>query len=183
MDDTLRYPIGDFQPPEALGPNDREGLIRQIEEAPGHLRRALAGLGPEQLDTPYRPAGWTLRQVAHHLPDSHLNAYVRFRLALTEDVPVIKPYEEARWAELADARTAPVDLSLDLLDAIHRRLTLLLQSLEPENWARTLSHPKSGIMSLDRLLALYAWHGRHHVAQIDALRRRLGWSGVAVSRA
>jgi len=177
MDDTLRYPIGEFRPLETLGPDDREGLIRQIEDAPGHLRRAVAGLGPEQLDTPYRPEGWTVRQVAHHLPDSHLNAYVRIRLALTEDVPVIKPYEEARWAELPDARTAAVELSLDLLDALHRRWTRLLRSLEPESWARTFRHPASGIMSLDRLLAFYAWHGRHHVAQIDAVRQRLGWNG------
>lgn len=178
MDDTLRYPIGDFEPPAALTAGDRERLIGQIEQAPEELRRSVNGLGPEQLETPYRPGGWTVRQVAHHLPDSHLNAYVRFRLTLTEDVPTIKPYEESRWAELPDARTAPVELSLDLLEAIHHRLTLLLRSLEPEDWARTLRHPKTGVMSLDRLLALYAWHGRHHVAQIDALRQRQGWNAA-----
>jgi uncharacterized damage-inducible protein DinB len=174
--DALRYPVGEFAPPDAPGPADRERFITQIEEAPGALRRALHGLGADQLDTQYRPGGWTVRQVAHHLPDSHLNAYVRFRLALTEDVPTIKPYEEARWAELPDARSAPVELSIELLDAIHRRLLVLLRSLGPQDWSRSYRHPASGIMSLDRTLALYAWHGRHHVAQIDGLVRRQGWT-------
>jgi uncharacterized damage-inducible protein DinB len=174
--DELRFPIGRFQPPAAIGEAEREAFISQIAEAPARLREAVAGLAPERLETPYRPGGWTVRQVVHHVPDSHLNSYVRFRLALTEEEPVIKPYEEDRWAELDDARTAPVEVSLALLDALHERWVRLLRSLAPADWKRTFRHPELGVVSLERNLALYAWHGRHHVAHVTALRERMGWS-------
>lgn len=174
----LRYPVGPFVRPEGpLSAEEREALIAQLDEAPDRLRAAVAGLSEAQLDTPYRDGGWTVRQVAHHVPDSHLNSYVRFRLALTEDNPTIKPYREDRWAELADARRGPVDLSLTLLDVLHRRWTLLLRSLGEEQWRRTFVHPDLGTMTLERNLALYAWHGRHHVAHVTALRERMGWLG------
>lgn len=171
----LRYPVGQFKFEGGLSDDDRRRLIDQIEEAPARLREAVAGLSPEQLETPYRPGGWTVRQVVHHVPDSHLNSYVRFRLALTEDEPTIKPYEEHRWAELHDARSAPLELSLDLLDSLHRRWVVLLRSLASEDFSRAFKHPEMGLVTLDRNVALYAWHGRHHVAHITSLREREGW--------
>lgn len=138
------------------------------------LRAAVEGLTEAQLDTPYRPGGWTVRQVVHHVPDSHLNAYIRMKLALTEDGPTIKPYDENLWAELSDSRM-PVDASLSLMDALHRRWVTVLRSLQPADFARTFLHPEAGVVSLDRLIALYAWHGRHHVAHITSLRQRMGW--------
>jgi len=171
----LRYPIGKFQFPAVVSDNDRELFIEQIAETPANLSAAIEGLKEEQLNTPYRPGGWTVRQVIHHVPDSHLNSYVRFRLALTEDDPLIKPYHEERWAELSDARTAPVDISLALLDALHVRWTELLRSLTKSDLARTFRHPDHGPVRLDQNLALYAWHGRHHVAHITSLRHRMGW--------
>ncbi len=176
MDDE-RYPVGTFQPPQGpLTAQEREGFIRQIEEAPRHLRAAVSGLSEQQLETPYRAGGWTVRQATHHVPDSHMNAYTRFRLALTEDHPTIKPYEEARWAELPDSRTAPLEMSLSLLDAVHRRWTFMLKALSGDQWGRTFLHPDGNIVyTLDRALAMYAWHGRHHVAHITGLRRRMGW--------
>jgi hypothetical protein len=158
-----------------VGEADRETFIRQIEETPARLREAVGGLTLEGLETPYREGGWTIRQVVHHVPDSHLNSYVRFRLALTEDEPTIKPYMEDRWAELPDARTGPIDLSLVLLDSLHRRWVALLRSLTPEQWKRRFRHPELGVVPLERNLALYAWHGRHHVAHITSLRERMGW--------
>jgi hypothetical protein len=175
MTTDLRYPIGKFTPPDASTPDDRSRRIDEIAGLPGALRAAVGGLSPEQLDTPYRPGGWTVRQVVHHVPDSHINAYVRFRLALTEPEPTIRPYEEARWAELDDARTLPPDVSLALLDALHDRWVTLLRALPGDAWPRTLRHPESGVHDLDWLLALYAWHGRHHVAHVTALRERMGW--------
>ena len=171
----LRYPIGKAQMEARLDDAQRRELIDRIEETPVRLRAAVSGLSPEQLDTPYRPDGWTVRQLVHHVPDSHLNAYVRFRLALTEDEPTIRPYEEARWAELPDARGAPVELSLALLDALHARWVLLLETLDAAALARTLRHPEHGVLTLDRMLQLYAWHGRHHVAHVSALSERRGW--------
>jgi uncharacterized damage-inducible protein DinB len=171
----LRYPIGKFSLDPQVTSDTRRAFIRQIAEAPGALRAALSGLTDRQLDTPYRPEGWTVRQVAHHVPDSHLNAYVRFKLGLTEDTPTIKPYEEAEWAGLADTARTPVDVSLALLDALHRRWIVLLESMSGADFARQVQHPESGPMSLDRLLQLYAWHGRHHVAHITDLRKREGW--------
>ncbi len=163
-----RYPIGKYTPPQEATPALRQQAISAIAEAPAKLRAAVKGLNDEQLNTPYREGGWTVRQVAHHVPDSHMNAYVRFRLALTEQEPTIKPYEEARWAELVDAKSAPVDVSLALLER-------LLHSLKPEDFARTFRHPDHGVRTLDWLLFLYAWHGRHHTAHVTELRRQKGW--------
>lgn len=173
----LRFPIGPFRmEQEAVTDGDRRKWIDQIAEAPVRLRDAVKGLSEEQLETPYRPGGWTVRQVAHHVPDSHLNAYVRFKLALTLDSPTIKPYDEALWASLPDSRDAPVEVSLTLLEALHRRWVVLLRSLAPADFARLYRNPESGTMRLDRSLAMYAWHGRHHVAHITVLRERMGWS-------
>lgn len=172
----LRFPIGKFKWEGDATDEQRQQFIRAIAETPARVRAAIAGLSAEQLETPYRPDGWTVRQVVHHLVDSHINSYVRFRLALTEDAPTIKPYYEERWAELADARQAPVDLSLALLDALHQRWVILLESLTAEDYARTFTHPEMGQVPLDKNLALYSWHGRHHVAHITSLRERMGWS-------
>jgi uncharacterized damage-inducible protein DinB len=173
----LRYPIGPFSYDGAMTDARRAECIARIAAAPARLQAAVAGLDDGQLDTPYRPGGWTVRQVVHHVPDSHLNAYTRIRLAMTEDTPTIKPYEEARWAELPDARTLPVEVSLALLEALHRRWVALLQRLDAGDGARRLRHPEHGrLMTIDELLALYAWHGEHHVAHVTGLRERMGWS-------
>lgn len=178
----LRYPIGKVPwPTEAVTEEQQQRYIRDIEEAPARLRAVVQGLSPQQLDTPYRPGGWTVRQVAHHLADSHLNAYVRFKLALTETEPAIKTYDEKQWAELGDSRTAPVEISLALLESLHQRWVLLLRSLRPEAFSRTFRHPEMGAVSLDRSLCLYAWHGRHHVAHITSLRERMGWGGATAA--
>jgi hypothetical protein len=175
--EDLRYPIGRFAFDGKSSPELREQRIADIAAAPGALRAAVAGLVPQQLDTPYRERGWTVRQVVHHLPDSHLNAYTRMKLALTEEEPVIKPYEEARWAELPDVWATPVETSLTLLECLHRRWVLLLRELDPGAFARRFRHPEMGrSIGLDEAVALYAWHGRHHVAHIAALRTRMGWS-------
>ena len=171
----LRYPIGKFAFPAEVSDNDRRLFIEQIAETPANLRASLEDLSQEQIDTPYRPGGWTVRQVVHHLPDSHLNSYVRFRLALTEEEPAIQAYHEDRWAELVDARTGPVEISLNLLDALHVRWTELLRSLSKSELSRTFRHSELGPVTLEKNLALYAWHGRHHVAQITGLRHRMGW--------
>ena len=171
----LRYPIGPFEFAGPLTANQRQAFISKIEETPTRMRDAVAGLDDEQLDTPYRPEGWTIRQVVHHVPESHLNSYVRFKLAVTEEEPTIKPYFEDRWAELDDARQAPIALSLDLLDALHGRWVWFLRSLKQGDFQRTFRHPELGIVSLDKNIALYAWHGQHHVAHITALRERMGW--------
>ena len=175
MDDELRYPIGKFAVDGEITPQRRAEWITQIELAPRLMRVALLGLTPPQLDTPYRPGGWTLRQVAHHVPESHMNSYIRFKLALTEDTPTIKPYFEDRWAELADARTAPIELSLAMLDTLHARWVVVLRSLSEADWKRAFRHPEIGMMTLERNLALYAWHGRHHTAHVIRLRERMGW--------
>ena len=171
----LRYPIGKFTYPGPSTEEQKQKYINDIEQAPANLRAALKGLSDQQLDAPYRPEGWTLRQVAHHVPDSHLNAYVRFKLALTEDAPTIKPYAEDRWAQLGDTQTTPVEVSLTLLDSLHTRWVRLLRSLKAEDWRRTFRHPQLGEVSLEKNLVLYAWHGRHHVAHITRLRERNGW--------
>jgi uncharacterized damage-inducible protein DinB len=171
----LRYPIGKFELPAGVDDADRPRLIDQIAGLPGEIRRAVAGLDDVKLDTPYRDGGWTVRQVVHHLPDSHLNAYTRFKLALTEDEPTIKTYEESRWAELPEARSAPIAVSLALLDALHERWVLMLRVLAAGQFGRKLRHPDWGVVSLDQLLAMYAWHSRHHVAHVTALRSRMGW--------
>jgi len=171
----LRYPIGEFKYEGPLTDEQLQAGIARIEEAPARMRAAVAGLDKTQLDTPYRPEGWTVRQVVHHVPESHLNSYTRFKLALTEDEPVIKPYFEDRWAKLDDARQAPIALSLDLLEALHGRWIWFLRSLKPEDFQRTFRHPELGLVSLDKAVGLYAWHGQHHVAQITSLRERMGW--------
>ena len=171
----LQYPIGRFEWRGQNSADDRRRLIDGIDQTPANLRAAVEDLSEQQLDTPYRPGGWTVRQVTHHVPDSHMNAYIRFRLALTEDEPTIKPYDESRWAELADARTAPVETSLVLLEALHLRWAMLLRSLSEADFARQFRHPEMGIVSLDKNLALYAWHGRHHVAHVMFLRERMSW--------
>jgi len=171
----LRYPIGTFKYEGELTEEGRRRAIDAIAEAPARLRAAVEGLAPQQLETPYRPGGWTVRQLVHHLPDSHLNAYTRFKLALTEEEPTIKPYDEAQWANLEDGRNAPAVISLALLEALHQRWVLLLKSLQPADFGRTLRHPERGVMTLDELLSLYAWHGRHHIAHITSLRERMAW--------
>jgi uncharacterized damage-inducible protein DinB len=173
--DDLRYPVGKFRAPDKIGADERNGWIGDISRLPAQLRSAVADLDDQQLATPYRPGGWTVRQVIHHLPDSHLNSYTRFRLALTEDNPVIKPYNEHAWAELTDAQTAPIELSLSLLDCLHERWVILLKSLTEQDFERTFQHPESGQRTLGWNLGLYAWHGKHHLAQITHLRARQGW--------
>src|SRR5208337_4366508 len=161
-----RYPIGKFSYDGPPSEQQRKKLIDDIEQAPAALRAAVRGLSPQQIETPYRDGGWTVRQVAHHVPDSHMNAYIRFKLALTEDEPTIKPYMEDRWANLADSRSTPLEVSLALLDALHERWVRLLRSLQPADWKRAFRHPELGVMPLEKALAMYAWHGRHHVAHI-----------------
>ena len=170
-----RYPIGKFSYDAPPSEAQRKKLIDDIAQAPAALRAAVHGLSPQQMDTPYRDGGWTVRQVAHHVPDSHMNAYIRFKLALTEGEPTIKPYMEDRWAELPDTQSTPVEVSLALLDALHDRWVRLLRSLQPADWKRTFRHPELGIMPLDKTLAMYAWHGHHHVAHVTELRKRRGW--------
>jgi hypothetical protein len=170
-----RFPIGRFDRSAPITEEQIPLLIEQIADAPAQVRAAVEGLTDEQLDTRYREGGWTARQVVHHLPDSHMNAYVRFRLALTEEEPIIRTYDEARWAELEDARTAPVEISLTLMDALHDRWVRLLRAMEPADFARTLRHPELGLLRLDTVLGLYAWHGRHHAAHLASLRERMGW--------
>lgn len=176
--DDLRYPIGKAQLEARLDDGRRREMIDQIEETPARLRAAVAGLSPGQLDTPYRPGGWTVRQVVHHVPDSHLNAYIRFKLALTEEEPAIKTYDQARWAELPDTRAVPVEVSLVLLETLHRRWVALLRALSPADFERTLHHPDHGVINLNQLLGIYAWHGRHHTAHVTALRERMGWGAA-----
>ncbi len=170
-----RYPIGKFQPPATYTANMRADFIRQIEETPAHLRAAVAGLADAQLDHPYRDGGWTVRQVVHHLADSHMNSYMRFKFAVTEDEPTIKPYNEKVWAELPDAAGGDLEMSLTLLEGLHRRWVIFLRSLTEAQFSRKFLHPEQGVVTVDRTLALYAWHGRHHVAHITKLREQMGW--------
>lgn len=169
-----RYPTGRFVPPEPTR-ESRALAIAAIAETPQQLRDAVQGLDEDQLDTPYREGGWTLRQVVHHVPDSHLNAYIRLKLALTEPGPVIKPYDEAAWANLVDTTAVPIDVSLNLLDALHQRFVAVLRSMTDEDFRREYVHPETGRHALDHLLALYAWHGAHHTAHITTTRARMGW--------
>jgi uncharacterized damage-inducible protein DinB len=176
-DESLRYPTGRFQRPTApLNADERRKMIDSIERAPSHIRAAVDGLGDEHFDSPYRPGGWTVRQVVHHVPDSHMNAFIRFKLALTEETPTIKPYDEAAWAQLADARDTPIETSMTLLTSLHERWVGLLRSMSPSDFGRKLNHPDwDAPLSLDTMLALYAWHGPHHTAHITKLRQRMGW--------
>ena len=171
----LRYPIGQFEHEGEIADEDVARWIDQIEALPRQVRVAVEGLSEEQLDTPYRPDGWTVRQVVHHIGDSHLNSLVRFKWALTEDEPVIKAYYEERWAELADYRDVPIETSLTFLETLHVRLVALLRSLNEDDLARRFVHPESGPVTLARNVGLYAWHGRHHLAHITALTERMGW--------
>ena len=173
--DDLRYPTGNFTIDPAPTPATRRACIAAIASAPAELRAAVDGLTKAQLDTPYRPGGWTVRQVVHHVPDSHMNAYIRFKLALTEDAPTIKPYNEDAWAQLADTVATPIETSLALLEALHRRWVILLEGMQEPDFGRPLTHPERGLVDTDWLLQLYAWHGRHHAAHVTALREREGW--------
>ena len=172
----LRYPIGRCPSKPVLALDERRQAIDAIAQAPNRLKAAIAGLSVEQLDTPYRPGGWTVRQLIHHLPDSHMNSYVRFKLALTENEPTIKPYDEALWAKLGDSQETPIEVSLILLEALHKRWVILLRGMRPEDFARQLVHPERGAMTLDNVLTTYSWHGKHLVAHITALRHRMSWS-------
>ncbi|HET8924222.1 MAG TPA: bacillithiol transferase BstA [Candidatus Acidoferrum sp.] len=170
-----RYPIGKFEMPEQITAARRQQAMDEIASTPAKLRGAVKGLRDAQLDTPYRAGGWTVRQVVHHVPDSHLNAYVRLKLALTEEKPTIKPYNEAAWAELADSKTMPIEVSQTLLDSVHTRWDRLWRSLKPEHFARVLIHPEHGERTVDWLLFVYEWHGKHHAAHITELRQLRGW--------
>lgn len=170
-----RYPVGPFQLPNSFTPADRRERVADIEGLPRRLREAVRELSQSQLDTPYREGGWTVRQVVHHVPDSHLNAYCRWKLTLTEDTPTIKPYREAEWAKLADSAMA-VDVSLNLLESVHARWVAIIQAMQPGDWAREFFHPEMGKkLNLDHLLALYSWHSRHHLAHVTELKKRKGW--------
>jgi len=172
----LRYPVGKFTPPASISESQRTTLIDDVSRAPAALRAAVAGLTPGQLDTPYRPGGWTVRQVVHHVPDSHINAYVRFKQALSERTPTIKPYDQDVWVTLPDTAATPVDVSLALLDALHARWVTLLRAMRPSDFERGYDHPEyERFVPLSEALASYAWHGRHHVAHITSLRERNGW--------
>jgi uncharacterized damage-inducible protein DinB len=171
-----RYPVGTFQRRDVLTPEERAQCIEQIAAVPRAMRAAVAGLTPEQLETPYRDGGWTLREVVHHVPESHMNSYMRFKFALTEETPTVKPYDEARWAKTPEVRDTPIETSLTMLEALHDRWVRLLRAMSADDFARTLKHPEhDGTMTLDTMLGLYAWHGRHHTAHITSTRERNGW--------
>lgn len=175
MNTDLRYPIGKFNKNISVTDSLKQEFISEIEILPGFLFNEVVNLTKVQLDTPYRDGGWTIRQVIHHLPDSHLQAYVRFKLALTEENPAIKTYKENLWAELKDTVETPIEISLQLLDSLHKRWTVLLKSLSPEQFDKTFYHPEWETISLRKTLALYAWHGKHHLAHITKLKERMGW--------
>ncbi|MED2971769.1 bacillithiol transferase BstA [Fictibacillus sp. B-59209] len=170
----LRYPVGLFALDQNITAKKIEEWIHDIESAPNQLKEAVNDLTEEQLDTPYRPGGWTVRQVVHHLPDSHLNSYTRFKLALTEENPVIRPYMENQWAELPDSKL-PIAVSIQLLEALHERWIVLLKSLTTAELEKTFTHPDSGVVTLAQNIGLYSWHSRHHIAHITSLRQRSGW--------
>lgn len=171
----LSFPIGRADKSPTLSAERRAQAIEEIAAAPKQFRAAVAGLTDAQLDTPYRPGGWTVRQVIHHVPDSHINAFVRTKLALTEDNPTIKPYDQDAWSKLEDARTTPVETSLRLLEDVHDRWVRVLRAMKPEDFGRTLQHPENGTMTMDQVLSVYSWHGKHHTAHVTGLRERSGW--------
>ena len=174
--EQLKYPIGKYKRPETITPSHISEWIDEIEILPGRLKKTVNGLSEMQLETPYREGGWTVRQVVHHVPDSHMNAYIRFKWSLTEDKPTIKLYFESKWAELDDGKNSPVDVSLSLLEALHRRWVLLLRSMSPADFKRTFIHPDQGKeLSLEHLAGMYAWHGQHHLAHIQRLKERMKW--------
>ena len=172
--EDLRYPVGKYIEQPFSETQLKEWLL-DIQSLPQQIEYAITNLDHHQQDTPYRDGGWTVKQVVHHVADSHMNAYIRFKLGLTEETPAIKPYDEARWAELQDASGLDIEVSLVLLDALHRRWIVFLKSLNEEQFKRIFHHPETGVMTMDRTLGLYAWHGRHHIAHIDSLRKRMGW--------
>jgi DinB superfamily len=173
--EKLKYPVGKHDSKQDFSKEQTLAHIQAIEELPARLRKAVADLNDNQLDKPYRPEGWKVKQVIHHLADSHMNAFVRMRLALTEEKPTIKPYEEGEWAKLEDSLNAPIEWSLQLLDSLHARWTMMLKSLSPEQLQRVYIHPVMGELRMDQVLGLYAWHSRHHTAHITHLRERMGW--------
>lgn len=175
MAQDLRYPVGKFQWPSSVTPENRADWIEVIAGAPARLRQAAAGLSEDQLDTPYREGGWAVREVVHHVPESHMNSYIRFKLALTEEEPTIKPYDEAAWAKLPDTSGTPIEISLALLENLHVRWVILLRGLSEADWKRTFRHPELGLVTLEKNLALYAWHSNHHIGHIMELRKREGW--------
>ena len=175
MNDDLRYPTGKWIRQPSLDAKACAELIGQIAAVPSALAAAVKGLDDTQLDTPYRPGGWSPRQIVHHLADSHMNAYIRFKLGMTEDNPTIKPYDEKKWAETIDGASAPIDQSMSMIDGLHRRWVQFLKSLDMTALSRTVVHPERGPMTLTDLLSLYAWHGKHHTAHITGLRQRMGW--------
>jgi hypothetical protein len=169
---TKQYPIGKFRVPESISPEDRARYIRTIESAPALLREAVNGLSAKEIETPYREGGWTVRQVVHHVPESHMNAYIRFKLALTETDPMVKPYDEAAWALLRDVEVTPLETSLSLLDFLHRRWVILMRGMSEEDWKKRYLRPEwdPGVTVLDSVLALYAWHCDHHIAHVKSLK-------------
>ena len=175
MQKDPRYPIGRFDRNINITREMRSDFIKTIETLPSQLKKEVENLSPQQLDTPYRDGGWTIRQVVHHIPDSHINSYVRFKLALTEDNPQIKTYEESLWAELPDTFNTPIEISLQLLDSVHKRWAILLRSLTDEQFEKTFQHPEWGNITLEKTLALYAWHSKHHLAHITELKKKMGW--------
>lgn len=174
-DVTLQYPVGRFTVPDQITGAMRRDAIEEVAATPSAMRAAVAGLGADALETPYREGGWTVRQVVHHVADSHMHAYVRFKFALTEAAPTIRPYDEAAWAILPDVAAVPVEVSLSLIDGIHARWVACMRALDDAAFARHFLHPEMGPQRLDLSLLRYAWHGRHHVAHVTSLRTRLGW--------
>ncbi len=174
--DSLRFPIGKFEAPQVLTQELMDGYVKDIETFPAMLKQAVTGLNDAQLDTPYRPDGWTIRQVVHHCSDSHMNSIIRFKLALTEEEPTIKPYYEERWAELADSKSMSITAPLLLLEGLHQRWTILLRSLSTQDLQKTFIHPEHGKrFRLDENIGVYAWHGNHHLAHITSLKKRMNW--------
>ena len=173
--ENQQYPIGKFSLDKEPTAEKRRVWARAIAEMPRNLRQALAGLSPSQVDTPYRDGGWTVRQVVHHLADSHMNSFIRIKLALTETNPTIKPYDQNAWTLLADAAGADVGLSVSILEGLHGRWGLLLGNLQPKDYERTFLHPENGPTTIDRAVQIYSWHSLHHVAHITSLRERQGW--------
>lgn len=171
----LRYPVGKWEKKGPLTHDEREKFIESVAATPERFKKAVTGLNDNQLNTPYRPGGWTVRQTIHHVADSHMNAFIRMRLGVTEVEPTVKPYDEKMWAELIDSRTAPVDDSLTIIDSVHHRWVMMMRGMREIDFMRSIVHPENGKMTLDDVLALYEWHGRHHSGHITALRQRAGW--------
>lgn len=174
--EQLKYPIGDFQTPTTYSPQDIDNWISIIEKAPAQVEAAVKDLSDAQLNTPYRPEGWTIRQVVHHLPDSHMNSYIRFKWTLTENAPIIKAYDEQSWAELEDGKNAPIELSIQLLKSLHARWVLVLKNLSEADLEKHFTHPETGNkIPLKEMIALYAWHSQHHLSHITSLKERMNW--------